>query len=244
LSVQPAPADAVIWHDAECGSYAADLSLWEELAEGAGGTVAELGCGTGRVALHLARRGHQVVGVELDPELAATLEERGRGLALQTVVADARSFELPDPAGLVLATMQFLQLLPDSDDRVRCLHRVAEQLLPGGRFAAAIVEAMPEPDDSPPPLPDVREVDGWVYSSLPIDAMVGPDAIVVRRLRQTVSPAGELDEEPNEIRLATFSADRLQLEAEAVGLTPVERRWIEQTDVHVGSLVSIFERAA
>jgi SAM-dependent methyltransferase len=244
MSVRPAQADAVIWHDAECGSYGADLPLWEELAQDAGGPVAELGCGTGRVALHLARRGHEVVGVDLDPELAATLEERGRELPLRTVVADARGFELPAPAGLVLATMQFLQLLPDSDDRVRCLHRVAEQLLPGGRFAAAIVEAMPEPYDSPPPLPDVREVDGWVYSSLAIDALVGPDTIVIRRLRQTVSPAGELDEEPNEVRLATFSADQLQMEAGAVGLVPVERRGIEQTDIHVGSLVSIFERPA
>jgi SAM-dependent methyltransferase len=235
---------ATIWHDVECGSYEADLPLWEELAQSAGGPVAELGCGTGRVALHLARRGHEVVGIDLDPELAATLDERGRGLALGTVVADARDFELPAPAGLVLATMQFLQLLPGSDDRVRCLCRVTEQLRPGGRFAAAIVEAMPEPDDSPPPLPDVREVDGWVYSSLPVDALVGADAIVVRRLRQTVSPAGELEEEPNEIRLATFSADRLQLEAEAAGLVAIERRWIDQTDIHVGSLVSVFERAA
>jgi SAM-dependent methyltransferase len=244
VSARPAQAEAVIWHDAECGSYGADLPLWEELARGASGPVAELGCGTGRVALHLARRGHEVVGVELDPALAATLEERGPGLSLRTVVADARSFELPSPAGLVLAAMQFLQLLPDSDDRLRCLCRVAEQLRPGGRFAAAIVEAMPEPDGSPPPLPDVREVDGWVYSSLPVDALVGADAIVIRRLRQTVSPAGELDEEPNEIRLATFSADRLQLEAEAAGLVAVERRWIEPTDVHVGSLVSVFARAA
>jgi SAM-dependent methyltransferase len=235
---------ATIWHDVECGSYEADLLLWEELAQGAGGPVAELGCGTGRVALHLARRGHEVVGVDVDPELAAALDERGRGLALRVVVADARRFELPAPAGLTLATMQFLQLLPGSDDRLHCLHRVAEQLRPGGRFAAAIVEAMPEPDGSPPPLPDVREVDGWVYSSLPIDALVGADGIVIRRLRQTVSPTGELKEEPNEIRIATFSADQLQLEAEAVGLVAVERRWVEQTDAHVGSLVSIFERPA
>jgi SAM-dependent methyltransferase len=244
VSARPAQADAVIWHDAECGSYGADLPLWEVLAQNAGGPIAELGCGTGRVALHLARRGHEVVGIDLDPELAATLAERGRELELRTIVADARSFELPAPAGLVLAAMQFLQLLPGSDDRVRCLCRVAEQLRPGGRFAAAIVEAMPEPDDSPPPLPDVREVDGWVYSSLATDAVVGADAIVIRRLRQTVSPAGKLNEEPNEVRLATFSADQLQLEAEAAGLLPVERRWIEQTDIHVGSLVSIFAKEA
>src|SRR6185503_18578760 len=98
------------------------------------------------------------------------------------------------------------QLLPESEDRLACLRRVAAHLEPGGRFAAAILEGMPEPDGSPPPLPDVREVDGWVYSSLAIEAAVGPGEIIVSRLRQTVSPAGELSEEPNRIRIETFPA--------------------------------------
>ncbi len=46
-----ATAERAIWHDAECGAYAADLALWEELAAAAGGPVLDLGCGTGRVAL-------------------------------------------------------------------------------------------------------------------------------------------------------------------------------------------------
>ena len=49
----------------------ADLALWEELAGGRGGPVLELGAGAGRVALHLARAGHEVIAVERDPELAA-----------------------------------------------------------------------------------------------------------------------------------------------------------------------------
>ena len=36
--------------------------------------------------------------------------------------------------------------------------------------SSAIIESMPEPDGAPPPLPDVREVDGWVYSSLAVEA--------------------------------------------------------------------------
>jgi SAM-dependent methyltransferase len=233
---------AAIWHDVECGPYAADLPLWEELAERSGGPVLELGCGTGRVVLHLARRGHEVVGVDSDAELLAALEERAAGLPVRTVHADAREFALVDEVALALAPTHLLQLLPSSEDRVAALRRVAAHLRPGGLFAAAIIETMPAADGSPPPLPDVREVDGWVYSSLAVEAAVAADEIVVRRLRQTVSPAGELSEEPNEIRIATFPAAQLEAEGMLAGLTPVERREIGPTDLHVGSLVVVLAK--
>jgi len=233
---------AAIWHDVECGAYAADLPLWEELAERAGGPVLELGCGTGRVVVHLARRGHEVVGLDRDPELLAALSERAAGLPVRTVEADAREFELDGRVALALAPTHLLQLLPTSEDRVEALRRVAEHLEPGGLLAAAIVEGMPEADGAPPPLPDVREVDGWVYSSLATEAAVSPGEIVVRRLRQTVSPAGELSEEPNEIRLATFPAAQLEAEGMLAGLDPVARHEIAPTDLHVGSVVVVLGR--
>jgi SAM-dependent methyltransferase len=230
---------AAIWHDVECGSYSADLALWEELAERTGGPVLELGCGTGRVALHLARRGYETVGLDVDPELLAAMAERAANLPVEPVAADASDFSLDREIGLALAPMQFLQLLDDSDDRVACLRRVAAPLRPGGLVAAAIVEEMPASDGALPPLPDVREVDGWVYSSLPVEAAGGAGEIVIRRLRQTVSPGGRLSEEPNEVRIATFSAGRLEAEAAAAGLVPVERHEIPPTDIHVGSLVVV-----
>lgn len=253
------PSTATIWHDVECGAYDADLPLWEELAEDRGGPVLELGCGTGRVAVHLARRGHPVVGLDRDPELLAALIARasdldptvvGRksdalgGLPVKGIVADARDFELDEPVSLVLAPTHLLQLLPDSAQRQESLRCIAAALRPGGLLAAAIIESMPEPDGAPPPLPDVREVDGWVYSSLAIEAAVGPGEIVVRRVRQLVSPEGSLSEEPNEVRIATFSAEQLEAEAAACGLTPAGRREIPPTSMHEGSLVVLLERSA
>ena len=232
-----------IWHDVECGSYSADLPLWEELAERCGGPVLELGCGTGRVSLHLARRGHEVIGLDREQELLDVLDGRASELKLTTVCAEARSFELHRQAGLALAPTHLLQLLPDQTDRVECLRSVAQALRPGGLLAAAIIEGMPEADGAPPPLPDVREVDGWVYSSLAVEAAVGPGEIVVRRLRHAVSPEGELSEEPNEVRIATFSAASLEADAEAVGLTPAGRREIPETDLHVGSVAVLLERS-
>ena len=252
-------SEAAIWHDVECGSYSADLPLWEELAERCGGPVLELGCGTGRVALHLARRGYRVYGLDRDPQLLDALAERAADLrpsgvgtkpaaapdpGVVPVQADARSFELAEPVALTLAPTHLLQLLPDESERMECLRSVAAALRPGGLFAASIIEGMPEADGAPPPLPDVREVDGWVYSSLAVEAAVGPGEIVVRRLRHAVSPDGELSEEPNEVRIATFSASSLEADAEAVGLIPAGRREIPETDLHVGSLVVLLERSA
>ncbi len=233
---------AAIWHDVECGTYAADLPLWEELAERCEGTVLELGCGTGRVALHLARRGHPVIGLDRDPELLAVFESRGAQLPVSVLEADARAFEVADPVSLVLAPTHLLQLLADPGERAECLRGVAAALRPGGLLAAVIIEAMPEADGAPPPLPDVGEVDGWVYSSLAVEAAVGPGEIVVRRLRQAISPEGSLSEEPNEVRIATFTAGALEAEAATFGLAPAGRRVIPATELHVGSLVVLFER--
>jgi SAM-dependent methyltransferase len=248
-------ADA-IWHDVECGSYDADLKLWEELAERAGDPVLELGCGTGRVALHLARRGHRVYGLDRDPVLLAALAKRasdsqhsGVGqesaapLGVEPVRAEAGAFELPEPVALALAPMQFLQLLP-SPQLLPCLRCVAAALQPGGLLAAAIVESLPRVDEPLTPLPDVREIDGWVYSSLPVAAATAEERIVLRRLRQTVSPDGELREEDDEIQLRTFSAEALEGEAGQAGFALAGRRVIAETDAHVGSTVVLLERGA
>ncbi len=238
------PGAATIWHDVECGGYEADLALWEELASTAAGAVLELGCGTGRVVLHLARRGHRSVGVDSDPELIAALRERAGELPVRGVVADGRDFELGEEVGLALAPMQLLQLLAMPAERIACMVAVARHLPPGGLLAAAIVEDLEVPPDPAPPIPDVRDVDGWVYSSLPTAAATGGGEIVLRRLRQVVSPAGELSEEPNEVRLSIFPADQLEVEAAAARLRPAGRRVIPPTAAHVGSLVVLLEKEA
>jgi SAM-dependent methyltransferase len=235
---------AVIWHDAENGAYVGDLALWEELAAAVGGPILDLGCGTGRVALHLARRGHETVGLDRDAELIAALSERAAGLPLQAVVGDARRFELEGPVALALAPMQLAQLLADGAERVECLRCVASHLQPAGRIALSIVERLPEAAEGPPPLPDVREVDGWVYSSLPLDAVDIGEEIVIQRLRQTVSPDGELSEEENEIRIRTLAATQLEREGVEAGLVPLPRRQIAPTDLHVGSTVVVLEKAS
>ncbi|HEX6621776.1 MAG TPA: class I SAM-dependent methyltransferase, partial [Solirubrobacteraceae bacterium] len=101
----------VIWHDVECGAYDLDLPLWRELADHEGSPVLDVGAGTGRVALDLARRGHEVVALDRDPALLEALVDRGAGLTVSAVAADARAFDLGRRFPLVIVPMQTLQLL-------------------------------------------------------------------------------------------------------------------------------------
>lgn len=231
----------VAWHDVECGAYAADLELWARLAAEAEGPVLDLGCGTGRVALHLARLGYGVVGLDSNAHLVSAFNERAGSLPARAVVGDARCFELSDRFGLAIAPMQLFQLFAGADERIQCIRCAAQHLLPGAMLAVAIVESIPEPTSEEPPVPDAQELEGWVYSSLPLETVVGPGEIAVRRLRQTVSPAGALTEQPNEVRLRACSAGQIEREAREAGLAPAGRRPVAASEDHIGSTVVLLE---
>src|SRR3954453_5146278 len=99
---------AALWHDLECGAYRADLPLWRELAAEAGGPVLDVGAGTGRVTLDLARRGVAVIALDEDAASLEALRHRAAGLEVETVAADAREFTLERTCSLVLVPMQTL----------------------------------------------------------------------------------------------------------------------------------------
>jgi SAM-dependent methyltransferase len=227
-----------IWHDVECGAYTADLGLWEELAAAAEGPILELGCGTGRVALHLARRGHEVTGLDLDPELVAAFGQRAAGLPARATVGDAGDFDLPGDFALALAPMQLVQLFGDAAGRSSCLACIASHLRAGGIAALAIVEGvLGGVGGEAEAVPDAREVGGWLYASLPVETAVDAERITVRRLRKTVSPDGELHREPDQISLRVLSSEALERQGEAAGLRPAGRLHVPPTDAHVGSTV-------
>src|SRR5437588_9859628 len=100
---------SVIWHDLECGAYDTDLPLWRGLAAEHGDPVLDVGAGTGRVTLDLARHGHCVTALDQDPALLSELERRAAGAAVSTVCADAREFALDERFRTVIVPMQTVQ---------------------------------------------------------------------------------------------------------------------------------------
>jgi SAM-dependent methyltransferase len=111
---------------------------------GRAATVLELGCGTGRVLLPLARNHHTITG--LDQSHAMLTQCRAKLAAEPAEVrhrvtlceADVRDFAvaLPTREGFTLAIAPFrvLQHLTTTADQVRCFERIRQHLAPGGRF--------------------------------------------------------------------------------------------------------------
>jgi len=242
-------AEAVIWHDVENGSYQADLDLWHELAAAAGGPILEVGCGTGRVALDLAARGHYVLGVDIEPVLVEAFCERAsaRELEARAQTGDIRHLDVAGEFALVMVPMQAIQLLDGVDERRAALEGMRGLLAPRGIVALAIVEgdlgANAPGAELGRPLPDVNEMGDWVYSSLPIELREDAGRIVISRLRQIVAQDGDLTEERHELSLAVLDAASLEAEASVAGLAPAGRYEIDSTEAHVGSRVVLLEAA-
>jgi SAM-dependent methyltransferase len=237
-----APSRHVIWHDLECGAYTADLPVWRELAQEPGDPILDVGAGTGRVTLDLARRGHTVTALDQDPVLLAELERRAAGLPVQVVHADARAFALQQRFRLIIVPMQTVQLLGGAAGRERLLRAAAGHLKPRGVVALAITEELDHftPEDAVPlPLPDMRELDGVVYSSQPTAVREAPGGFVLERMRERIGPAGDRSVEPDVIHLDRLSSSQLQDEATSVGLAPLGTIVVPETPDHVGSVVVI-----
>lgn len=239
----------VIWHDLECGRYRQDLSLWLELAMRAvadGGSVLDVGCGTGRVTVPLAQAGHHVVGLDREPELLTELERRAGGLPVETVCADARDFSLPGRSfGLVIVPMQTIQLLGGAPAHCAFFRSARAHLGPGGLVAVAIAaaedfEEFEWREGDLGPLPDIAEVAGCAYFSQPTAVRRADGTFVLERHREVVEPDGRRRSSDDHIELDIVTVADLQQAAATAGMHAQQLRRVEPTDEHIGSEVVIF----
>lgn len=239
-------SDAAVWHDLECGRYTADLPCWRELAATHRGPVLDLGAGTGRVTIDLARLGHEMTALDHDQELLGELARRAERarVTVTTVLADARDFTLDQSFSVIVIPMQTIQLLGGAG-RTALLSCAAEHLAVGGRLAAAITERLDLYDAATPasvlPDADVLEADGTVYISQPTAVSEGEEAFILERRRETLGPNAQRTVELHRERLDALTAAQLERDAIEVGLRPAGRTEIAPTRDHVGSVVVMLD---
>jgi SAM-dependent methyltransferase len=125
-----------------------DVAFWRRLAAAADGPVLELGCGTGRIAVPVAKEGVRLVGLDRsEPMLARarTRASRARLLRhLRLVRGDIRALPFPDRHfALVMAPYGILQSLTRERDLAATLASVARVLPKDGRFGIDLVPDLP-----------------------------------------------------------------------------------------------------
>lgn len=126
-----------------------DVPFWRRLAAAQDGAVLELGCGTGRVAVPVARAGVTLVGIDRSAEMLARARQRLRraGLAggVRLVRGDIRHLPFRRRPGfaLVMAPYGILQSLTREADLRATLESVHGVLARGGLLGIDLVPDLP-----------------------------------------------------------------------------------------------------
>jgi SAM-dependent methyltransferase len=94
----------------------------------------ELGVGTGRIALPLARRGIAVHGIELSRAMVDQLRRHPHGNAVSVTLGDFATTRVDRTFGLVYLLRNTITNLTTQDEQVECFRNAAAHLRPGGRF--------------------------------------------------------------------------------------------------------------
>ena len=127
-------------------------------AAATGRTVLELGIGSGRVAVPLARRGVPVTGVDASPEMLKLLQQHAAELPIEAHIADMADFQLPAQHGVVYVVASTFLLLTTAARQASCVASAARALASDGLL---VIEA-----------------------SLPTTVIAGDRGIVVRHVAE------------------------------------------------------------
>lgn len=115
-----------------------DVDFYVELAQHSGGPVLEVGCGTGRILLPVARSGMTITGLDLSPQMLAVCrsklaDEPADVQARVTLLeGDMRDFDLGQTFALVTTPFRAFQHLETVEDQLSCLAAIHRHLRPGG----------------------------------------------------------------------------------------------------------------
>src|SRR3712207_5347961 len=112
------------------------VAFYASLARETGGPVLEIACGTGRVAIPIARQGFAVTGLDVVPGMLERARSKAAVLPIRWIEGDARAFDLRDERfRLIFLTGDAFQAFLTNADQEALLGRVRAHLHDEGLFA-------------------------------------------------------------------------------------------------------------
>ena len=103
-----------------------------------GGRALELGIGTGRIALPLARRGVEVHGIDMSRAMVARLRAKPGGDAIGVTIGDFATTRVDGTFSLAYLVFNTIENLTMQDAQVACFRNAAAHLEPGGCFVVEV----------------------------------------------------------------------------------------------------------
>lgn len=112
------------------------VAFYRAEADRQGGSVLELGCGTGHKLIPIAADGHPCTGLELSSAMLTEAQRKAeeRALAVEWMQGDMRDFDLRRTFDLVFIAANSLLHLHSAADLLSCFRSVRAHLAPGARF--------------------------------------------------------------------------------------------------------------
>ena len=205
----------------------AAVEFYRAEADGKGGRVLELGCGTGNKLIPIAADGHPSVGLDLSPNMLAEARRKAdeRGVSVDWLQGDMRDVDLDDEFDLIFIAANALLHLHRADDIVQCFRAVRRHLAPSGRLVFDVFN------------PNVRLLAGADGTRRPRTSFTDPDrgevrvdvddaydaAAQVTRGRWYFSTDCEPDFQEVSIEVRSIFPQELPVLLESAGLRLVER---------------------
>lgn len=127
-------------YDVAYSDRAQDVAFYLQQAAAAGSALLELACGTGRVAIPLAKAGFHVTGIDLAPTMLAIArtEAAAQGVDITWVEGDMRDFTLNRQFDMVFIAVNSICHLLTLADFEACMRAVRRHLRPDGRFVLSV----------------------------------------------------------------------------------------------------------
>jgi SAM-dependent methyltransferase len=231
------------WYDAEHDAFEDDLQFYRDLAAGVGPTILEVGCGSGRVTVTLARMGRAITGI--DPSAAMLARCRARLAAEPKTVAErvrlvhadllALGAEMPSSFALAIVPLNTFAHFTTPSDRLAALAAVRERVVPGGLVALDLDLAGPrrllespgqlwllgawEAPSTEPAAPDGGAGPRCVQHFASAVPAAEPDAALVTHIYDAQTPDGVVRRTVSRMTLALLTRNEVQLTLERAGYT-------------------------
>lgn len=116
--------------------FSEDIPFWLNQAKRYGAPILELGCGTGRVAIPLAKAGFSVTGIDLSDSMLSQAQKKAKSenVEVEWIIGDIRNFDLNKKFQLIIFPLNTICHLYTLEDLEGCLLCVKKHLKPNGRF--------------------------------------------------------------------------------------------------------------